>query len=141
MGMIFRMGKKRTYYPRTTASQRKRLFEEWEATKNVKQACRVSRVSERAFYYWKPRFESGSYGALEEFLRHGPKNPAKISPDIEQKVINHRRQHPTWGKRRITDELAKANNWQPVVSPNTVRRVLIEAGMWPKKPPSGKKGV
>jgi hypothetical protein len=34
------------------------------------------------------------------------------------------------GKRRIADELAKANNWVPVVSPNTIRRILEEAGLW-----------
>jgi hypothetical protein len=34
------------------------------------------------------------------------------------------------GKRRISDELAKANNWVPVVSPNTIRSILEEAGLW-----------
>ena len=35
-----------------------------------------------------------------------------------------------WGKHRIADELAKANNWVPVISPNTVRRILEDAGLW-----------
>jgi hypothetical protein len=51
-------------------------------------------------------------------------------PEIEQKVITARREHPQWGKRRIADELAKANNWVPVVSPNTVRRILKDADLW-----------
>jgi hypothetical protein len=38
--------------------------------------------------------------------------------------------HPDWGKKRIVQELAKSNNWVPVVSPNTVRRILTEAGLW-----------
>ena len=134
------MTAKRISYPRTTASQRKKLFEIWEATQNVKQACRMARVSERTFYYWKPRFESGGYSALEQFKKHGTKTPAKVSPLIEQQVINHRKQQPTWGKRRIADELAKANNWTPVVSPNTVRRILIDAGLWFKEPSEKKKG-
>jgi membrane-anchored protein YejM (alkaline phosphatase superfamily) len=30
----------------------------------------------------------------------------------------------------MAHEIAKANNWVPLVSPNTVRRVLEDAGLW-----------
>jgi len=45
-------------------------------------------------------------------------------------VIALRREHADWGKKRIADQLAKANNWVPLVSPNTVRRILKGAGLW-----------
>jgi hypothetical protein len=45
-------------------------------------------------------------------------------------VIAQRHQHPDWGKKRIADELAKANNWVPLVGPNTVKRILKGAGLW-----------
>ncbi len=45
-------------------------------------------------------------------------------------MIALRRAHSDWGKKRIADELAKENNWIPVVSPNTVRRILKDAGLW-----------
>ena len=117
-------------YPRTTVAQRKKLFEVWAETKDVGKACRQARVSERTFYYWKPRFEAGGYPALEQFADHRPKNPARTAADVEQQVIELRQAQPSWGKRRIADELAKSNNWVPVVSPNTVRRILQEAGLW-----------
>jgi hypothetical protein len=41
-----------------------------------------------------------------------------------------KQEHPDWGKKRIADEMAKKNSWVPVVSPNTVKRILQEAGMW-----------
>jgi hypothetical protein len=44
------------------------------------------------------------------------------------------------GKQRIADELAKANNWVPIVSPNTVKRILIDAGLWTPREAS-KKGA
>ena len=34
------------------------------------------------------------------------------------------------GEKRIAQELAKKNSWVPVISPNTVKRVLEEAGLW-----------
>jgi transposase len=133
------MKAERIHYPRTTASQRRKLFEVWEATQDVKQACQAAHVSERTFYYWKPRFKAGGYPALEQFAKHGPKRACRTSIDIEQKVINHRKAQPTWGKRRIADELAKENNWRPLVSPNTVRRILQDAGLWPENASHQKK--
>ena len=97
----------RIHYRRTTVSQRKLLFETWEETNNVAKACSTARVSERTFYYWKPRFETGGYEALEQFASHAPQEPKRTAETIEQEVIELRRQNGSWGKRRIADELAK----------------------------------
>ena len=64
------MDKQRVHYPRTTPSQRKVLFQTWEETEDIATACREARVSEGAFYYWRPRFEVGGYEALEQFASH-----------------------------------------------------------------------
>ena len=135
------MDKKRTYFPRTTAQQRRLLFEVWEATGNVAEACRQAHVCERTFFKWKPRFKAGGYAALEEFRSHAPKNPRRKPKEVEEKVIAMRRQHPDWGKKRIADELAKGNNWVPLVSPNTVKRILKDADLWPKPEAAVKKGA
>lgn len=125
------MSKKRTYFPPTTPQQRKLLFEIWEATGNVSGACREAHVGRGTFYYWKPRFEAEGYSGLEAYENKGPEKGSVGTPkEICEKVIEMRRLHPKWGKQRISDEMAKANNWVPVVSPNTVRRILAEAGMW-----------
>lgn len=124
------MDKKRTYFRPTTAQQRRLLFETWEATGNVSEACRKAHVCRRTFYKWKLRFDQAGYPGLETPVSCAPKEPHKKSDEMEKRVIEMRRQHPDWGKRRIADEMAKANNWVPVVSPNTVRRILQEAGLW-----------
>jgi len=136
------MMKKRLSYPRTTVSQRIHLFQVWQETGDLQRALSESRVSERTFYYWKPRFEQGGYEALESFASHAPKHPNRIDEDIEGRVINLRQQHPNWGKRRIADEIAKENNWTALVSPNTVRRILVDAGLWTvTKTPAKKRGT
>jgi len=128
------------YFPRTTADQRKLLFETWEASHDVTVACRRAHVARGTFYYWQPRFETGGYAALEQCQSHAVKEPARTAPDIEQRVIDLRRQNPRWGKRRIADELAKANRWEPVLSPNTVKRILVDAGLWTPLLATAKKG-
>lgn len=124
------MTAKRIYYGETTPQQRRFLFETWEATGNVTLACRKAHVGRGTFYYWKPRFEEQGYAGLEEYASREPKKRHQTAPEIEQQVIAARREHPEWGKTRIADELMKANNWVPLVSPNTVRRILQDAGLW-----------
>ena len=125
------MSPQRTYFPPTTPQQRKLLFEIWEATGSVAEACQKAHVGIGTFYYWKPRFDAEGYAGLESYAKRGaPKGSNQTAPEIEEKVIKMRRQHEDWGKHRIADELAKANNWVPIVSPNTVRRILEDAGLW-----------
>lgn len=134
------MDKKRTYFPPTTEQQRRLLFEVWEETGDRKEACRRAHVSEGTYYKWKPRFELGGYAALEKPGSHAPHTPQRIEPEVEAEVVRMREASPEWGKQRIADELAKANNWVPVVSVNTVRRVLRDAGFWPESESEAKKG-
>ena len=134
------MTTKQTYFPPTTAQQRRLLFETWEATGDRDEACRTAHVARSTFYNWKPRFEAGGYEALDEPLSHAPHHPNRVSPEIEEQVIEMRQLEPEWGKRRIADELAKGNNWVPLVSPNTVKRILQDAGLWPEAESGAKKG-
>lgn len=133
------MSQKRVHFPFTTPQQRRLLFEVWEETSSVTEACRRAHVGRGTFYYWKPRFEKRGYAGLEEFSSRAPRNPRRTAKEIEQRVIEMRREHPDWGKLRIADELAKANNWVRVISPNTVRRILREAGLWEEQARPGRK--
>ena len=134
------MSQKRSYFRFTTPQQRKLLFEIWEETGDRKEACRRARVSEGTFYKWKPRFALGGYAALEEAGSHAPHAPQRISAEVAEEVVRMRQASPEWGKQRIADELAKANHWVPVVSVNTVRRILRDAGLWPEAESGAKKG-
>lgn len=137
------MSQKRTYFPPTTPQQRQLLFETWESTGQVTAACRKAHVGLGTFYHWKSRFEAAGYAGLERYEKKGPVTGyGRTSGAIEKQVIELRGLHADWGKHRLAAELAKANNWVPVVSPNTVRRILEDAGLWqpgemrPKKTPS-----
>ena len=133
------MSPKRAYFGYSTPQQRKPLFETWEATGSVTQACQKARLSRRLFYYWKPRFDEFGYAGLEEFASRVAHKLNYKSAEIEQRVREMRRKNPDWGKARIAQEMAKANNWIPLVSPNTVKRILRDAELWPERGKGGKK--
>jgi transposase len=125
------MKAKRVYFPPTTPQQRKLLFEIWEQTGNVTAASRKAHVGRTTFYYWKPRFDKDGYAGLETYEKTGaPKGTGRVAAEVETKVLELHDQHADWGKHRLVDEIAKANNWVPLVSPNTVRRILEDAGLW-----------
>lgn len=133
------MRAKRTYYGFSTSRQRKLLFETWEANGSVTKACQKARLSRRLFYYWKPRFDEFGYAGLEEFASRAAHKLNSKSAEVEQRVTEMRRENPDWGKARIAQEMAKANNWMPLVSPNTVKRILCKADMWSERSLGGKK--
>jgi len=128
-------------FHRTTAEQRRLLFETWEATGNVSAACRGAGVSRGTFYHWKPRFLAGGYAALEEFASSAPERTRRTDAAVEKQVVQMREEHPDWGKERIEGELSKKNQWVRVVCANTVRRILQGAGLWPVRKPPEKRVV
>jgi transposase len=131
---------KRIHFPLTTAQQRRLLFETWEATGDIALACRTAHVGRSTFYVWKPRFIAGGYAALSQFASRAPKRTRRLADPIVAQVLALHHQHPTWGKQRLADELAKANGWVPLVSPNTVKRILQDAGLWTTQSPGQKGG-
>jgi len=125
------MNKQRVYYRTTTAQQRQLLFETWETAGCVTQACQKAHVSRGTFYNWKERFDQEGYAGLVLPGSHAPHQPAQKAAEIADQVVVLRRQHPDWGKQRIADEMAKAHSWELVIYPNTVRRILRAAALWP----------
>jgi transposase len=128
------MNKKHTHFRLTTSAQRALLFETWQATGSVTEACRKARVSRALFYYWKPRFTEQGLAGVEEFASRAAHKLNTTPEPIVQQVIAMRQEHPDWGKLRISQALAQANGWVPLVTPNTVKRILRDAGLWPGGP-------
>ena len=124
------MTQKRPYFRPTSAPQRRLLFETWQATGSIPHACERARVSIRTFYYWLPRFQDGGYAALDEARSHAPKNPRTIPPSVAKMIIELKQSRPTWGKLRIANEVVNSCDQISSLSPNTVRRVLEDAGLW-----------
>lgn len=123
--------RKRVYYRATTAQQRRHLFEVYEETGNVEQACQQAHVGIRTFYYWLGRFREGGYPALDTTRSRAP-HRTRIAPTPEaivEEVIAYKRQHPRAGYRSISDGLRAAHDNQPTISPTQVRRILLKAGL------------
>jgi transposase InsO family protein/transposase len=118
------------YYRETTFQQRRYLFELAEQLENVAEACRQAKVSRSLYYHWKSRYDKEGIDGLRIPKSHAPQNPQTIDPQIEQRIIELKREHPKWGKKRIAQWIGKEHGWKNVVAVNTVRNVLNRHGMW-----------
>ena len=115
--------------PKTAAERRHQLFAIWEKTGSIQEACNETQTSRSTFYYWKARFDEGGYAALEKERSHAPINPHRTDSTIEAQVIELRKANPTMGKAQISKKLEEIHG-KSVISPNTVRRILIDANLW-----------
>ena len=131
---------KKTYFRETTAQQRQKMFERYEETGNASAAAREAHVGRSTFYYWKGRYEEGGYEALEERRSRAPHNPRRIKEGIVEEVKEVKGEHPEMGRNAIANEIAKRHGWHRVVSPSTVRRILIREGIIVEKGSSNEEG-
>jgi transposase len=122
---------KRPYFRPTTPAQRRLLFETYEATGDVDVACAKAHVGRGTFYYWRPRFEAGGYEALEQERSRAPHRTRipPTAPEIVQEVIAYKQDHPQAGYRTVAQRIRQAHDWQPVIGPTQVRRILLQAGL------------
>ena len=118
------------YYRETTFQQRRQLFEITDQLQNVSEACRQMKVSRTHYYRWKPRYDKDGIDGLRTPKSHAPQNPQTIDPQIEQRIIELKREHPKWGKKRIAQWIWKEHSWEKVVAVNTVRNILRRHGLW-----------
>ncbi|MEZ4712327.1 MAG: helix-turn-helix domain-containing protein [Caldilineaceae bacterium] len=124
-----KMPQKRTYFPPTTAKQRRLLFETWQKTGNIQEACQRAGVSRTTFYHWRDRFLENGFEALEQPRSNAPHRPRRVAPHIVEKVLEIRRRHSNWGKLRIAKEVNRQLG-PKAVSPNSVMRILMRENLW-----------
>jgi hypothetical protein len=63
-----------------------------------------------------------------------------MSPEFEARIVEWRRDHPTWGPRTIVNRLARENT-EPLRGRSSVYRALLRHGLIdPKKRSAGEVG-
>jgi transposase InsO family protein len=85
--------------------------------------CRRAGISRQTGYKWLKRYRSDGQQALSDRARRPRNSPTRSSPEIEQRVLELRAQHPRWGGRKISRRLLDLG-LQPVPAPSTVTAIL-----------------
>jgi len=94
---------------------------------NVRELCSRFQVSPKTFYKWLKRSKSESERGLRNRSRRPHRSPRQTEPRVENKILAVRRQHPSWGARKIHRILVN-NGEAERPAPSTVHRVLQRNG-------------
>lgn len=77
-----------------------------EELQNVSRACRIMGYHRDSFYEIRRAFQVGGVAALVEQKR-GPRgpHPNRISPEVEERILQYSLEKPTHGAQRVSNEL------------------------------------
>lgn len=85
-------------------------------------------TSRQSVHTWRRRFESEGMPGLADRSRRPKTSPNRLPAEVEALICQLRQQHPRWGARRISHELAVCGTL-PAASRATVHRVLTRNGL------------
>jgi len=93
---------------------------------NVSALCREYEVGRRTGYRWLRRARAGE--PLADRSRRPLHSSGRTPPQVEARVVALRREHPTWGGRKLARRL-RDQGLQGVPAPSTVAAILRRHGL------------
>lgn len=95
---------------------------------NFSQLCNRFGISRKTGYKWVHRYIHEGFGGLGDQSKRPRTSPSRTPLGVEEKVIELRQKHPTWGGRKIAFRL-KALGMDQVPAPSTVTAILQRRGL------------
>lgn len=89
---------------------------------NVSKACKTMGYSRDTFYRYKSLYENGGEEALHDLNRKKPNEKNRVSPHVEEAVINLAIENPALGQFRASQELL---NRGIIVSSSGIRSIWL----------------
>ena len=93
-----------------------------------RELCRRFGISAPTGYRWLQRYLDAGRDGLEDRSRRPQHSPNQTSPKLEAAVLARRRQHPSWGGRKLAARL-RALGHEPVPAPSTITEILRRHGL------------
>ncbi len=94
---------------------------------NKREVCRRFGISPKTGYKWLQRYDQGGLSSLGDQSRRPHHSPRQTAPEIENKVLKMRKQHPAWGGRKINARLL-ALGYHAAPAPSTITGILRRHG-------------
>lgn len=84
--------------------------------------CREFEISRPTGYLWLRRYEEAGVAGIAEVSRRPQHSPGRTAANLEQRVIQVRKQYPDWGARKLQTMLARED---VKLTHSTIHRILL----------------
>jgi transposase InsO family protein len=91
--------------------------------------CREFGISRPTGYKWAERFEKEGLDGLKERSRAPECSPQQTSPEVQELVVKARKQHPSWGPRKLKAWLEDQEGTPELPAPSTIGDILCREGL------------
>lgn len=95
---------------------------------NVTELSQEYGISRKTAYKWIKRFKERGLKGLEDLSRRPHSSPLRASGEAVLSVVRLRREHPTWGPKKLRVVLLRAMEAEEVPSERTIARIIDRAG-------------
>ena len=95
---------------------------------SVTDVARRYGVVRQTVHTWLRNYASGGLAGLADGSSRPASCPHQMSPEVEARIVEWRRTHPTWGPRTIVSRLAR-EGLDPLPGRSSVYRALIRHGL------------
>lgn len=119
-----------------------------DPTTCMAELCREFGIARKTGYKWLERFKKNGERGLEDLARRPKRSPSKISAELQLEIIKLRKEHPSWGPKKLRELVRRSSGSQRPPAVSTVARVLAEFGLVeprrrrkPKKDPNSSERV
>jgi transposase InsO family protein len=98
---------------------------------DVAELCRVFGVSRDTGYRWIRRYVDANHDvrALEERSRRPRHSPTQVSPEMQDAIVQARKQRPRWGPRKLRAWLVDRHPGRQFPSASTFTNILKRNGL------------
>lgn len=111
---------------------RKEFIQRLAAGERITDLCREYGISRKTGGKFKKRFEQYGVAGLADQSRAPRVIPHKTPPEVEEVIIAERKQHPTWGPRKLKETLERRLE-RPFPSAAAIGSVLARNGLVQKR--------
>jgi putative transposase len=114
----------------TTQMSRFRFVGDFESCLyEMTELCEKYGISRKTGYKWAERYGSEGAEGLKDRSRAPKRRPTQTPTEVTQRLVQLRRQHPTWGPRKLLAWLEKHEGERAWPAASTVGGILKREGL------------
>jgi len=114
----------------SVVAQRTEFVEEYEGgLVTMAELCRIYEISRATGYKWVQRYQEQGSEGLEDLSRAAQHHPNQTAPELEERIVDLRREHPRWGARKLQAYLCQKYRRVEWPAASTIGDLLQREGL------------